>query len=137
MPVNLDSLKKTAAKESAVFLGLLFFGLLILPFAVYIVGKSVFGEYGVSVRMVRTERWKYIERADEGPWQLFDLAADPGEKINLCGNPEHADIQATFEQRLHEFFAAYSDPLWNLWKPDGTSKHLHTKKRPRRIGGKP
>ena len=46
MPVNLDSLKKTAAKESAVFLGLLFFGLLILPFAVYIVGKSVFGEYG-------------------------------------------------------------------------------------------
>jgi hypothetical protein len=46
MPVNLDSLKKTAAKESAVFLGLLFFGLLILPFAIYIVGKSVFGEYG-------------------------------------------------------------------------------------------
>ncbi len=46
MPVNLDSLKKTAAKESAVFLALLFFGLLILPFAVYIVGKSVFGEYG-------------------------------------------------------------------------------------------
>ena len=46
MPVNLDSLKKTAAKESALFLGLLFFGLLILPFAVYVVGKSVFGEYG-------------------------------------------------------------------------------------------
>ena len=46
MPVNLDSLKKTATKESALFLGLLFFGLLILPFAVYIVGKSVFGEYG-------------------------------------------------------------------------------------------
>jgi arylsulfatase A-like enzyme len=92
----------------------------------------VFGEYGVSVRMVRTDRWKYIERADEGPWQLFDLAADPGEKINLHGNPEHAEIQATFEQRLHEFFAAYSDPLWNLWKPDGTSKHLHTKERPRR-----
>ncbi len=46
MPVNLDSLKKTATKESALFLSLLFFGLLILPFAVYIVGKSVFGEYG-------------------------------------------------------------------------------------------
>jgi hypothetical protein len=48
MPVNLDSLKKTAAKESAIFLCLLFFGLLMLPLAVYMVGKSVFGEYGGS-----------------------------------------------------------------------------------------
>lgn len=46
MPVNLDSLKKTATRESALFLFLLFFGLVILPFAVYTVGKSVFGEYG-------------------------------------------------------------------------------------------
>jgi hypothetical protein len=46
MPVDPDSLKKTATKETALFLGLLFFGLLILPFAVYLVGKSVFGEYG-------------------------------------------------------------------------------------------
>ena len=46
MPVNLDSLKKTATKESVVFLCLLFLGLLILPLAVYVVGKSVFGEYG-------------------------------------------------------------------------------------------
>lgn len=46
MPVNPASLKKTATKESALFLCLLFFGLLILPFAVYMVGKSVFGEYG-------------------------------------------------------------------------------------------
>lgn len=46
MPVDHDSLKKTATKESALFLGLLFFGLLILPLAVYLVGKSVFGEYG-------------------------------------------------------------------------------------------
>ena len=46
MPVDLNSLKKTATKESALFLSLLFFGLLILPFAVYLVGKSVFGEYG-------------------------------------------------------------------------------------------
>ncbi|MBL7044547.1 MAG: sulfatase-like hydrolase/transferase [Pirellulaceae bacterium] len=91
----------------------------------------LFGEYGKSIRMVRTDRWKYIERADEGPWQLFNLAADPGEKTNLHGNPEHAAIQATLQQRLHEFFASYSDPLWDMWKPGGTSKHLHTKERPR------
>ena len=90
----------------------------------------VFAEYGVAARMVRTDRWKYIERAKEGPWQLFDLAADPGEKINLCGNPDHAETQATVRQQLHGFFAAYSDSQWNLWKPDGTSKHLHPKQRP-------
>ncbi|MCH8335613.1 MAG: hypothetical protein IIC61_06940 [Proteobacteria bacterium] len=46
MPLNPESIKKTAAKESALFLCLVFFGLVMLPFAVYMVGKSVFGEYG-------------------------------------------------------------------------------------------
>ena len=91
----------------------------------------VFGEYGVSLRMIRTDRWKYIERADEGPWQLLDLVADPAEKINLHGSSEAAEIQATLQRRLHQFFATYSIPLWNMWKPSGTSKHLHTKERPR------
>ncbi len=48
MPLNPESMKKTATKESALFLCLVFFGLVILPFAVYMVGKSVFGEYGGS-----------------------------------------------------------------------------------------
>ncbi len=48
MPVNIESLKKTATKESALILCLLFFGLLILPLAIYMVGKSVFGDYGGS-----------------------------------------------------------------------------------------
>jgi hypothetical protein len=48
MPANPDSLKNIATKESALFLCLLFFGLVILPFAVYMVGNSVFGEYGGS-----------------------------------------------------------------------------------------
>lgn len=46
MPVSPDSLRKTATRETAIFLGLLFLGLLILPIAVYLVGNSVFGEYG-------------------------------------------------------------------------------------------
>lgn len=92
----------------------------------------VFGEYGEWARMIRTDRWKYIARADERPGQLFDLAADPGEKVNLHGKPAHAEIEATLEKRLHRFFTTYSDPLWDMWKPGGTSKHLHTKKRPRR-----
>ena len=46
MPVNIESLKKTAIRELATFLGLMFCGLLILPLAIYMVGNSVFGEYG-------------------------------------------------------------------------------------------
>ncbi len=46
MPVSPDSFKNTATREIALFLGLLFLGLLILPIAVFMVGDSVFGEYG-------------------------------------------------------------------------------------------
>ncbi len=48
MPANPDSLKKIATKESALFLWLLFFGLVILPLAVYRVGNAIFGDYGGS-----------------------------------------------------------------------------------------
>jgi uncharacterized membrane protein len=46
MSANSASLKKTVTRESALFLCLMFIGLVILPYAVYLVGKSVFGEYG-------------------------------------------------------------------------------------------
>jgi hypothetical protein len=35
-------------KEAALFTGLLFFGLVILPIAIWFVGKAVFGVYGGS-----------------------------------------------------------------------------------------
>ena len=46
MPISPETIKKTAKRESALFLCLLFAGLLVLPLAVYFVGNSVFGEYG-------------------------------------------------------------------------------------------
>ncbi len=46
MPVNSESVKKTVIRELATFLCLVLFGLLILPLAIYMVGKSVFGEFG-------------------------------------------------------------------------------------------
>ena len=45
MPVKIESFKKTAIRELALFLCLLFSGLLLLPIAIYAVGQSVFGEY--------------------------------------------------------------------------------------------
>jgi len=46
MVETIDSFKKLARRELAIFFSLLFFGLLILPLAIYFVGNAVFGEYG-------------------------------------------------------------------------------------------
>ncbi len=40
------SLKSTARSESVIFLALLLVGLIVLPALVYLVGHTVFGEYG-------------------------------------------------------------------------------------------
>ncbi len=39
-------LRRRATKEVALLAGLLFFGLIIMPLAIYSVGQSVFGTYG-------------------------------------------------------------------------------------------
>lgn len=37
--------KQIALKEAALFLGLLFFGFVLMPIAIYLVGEEVFGDY--------------------------------------------------------------------------------------------
>ena len=44
--VTPDTLKRTARTELALFVFLLFFGLVLAPIALYLVGERVFGEYG-------------------------------------------------------------------------------------------
>lgn len=41
-----NSLKNIARKETALFFGLLFIGLVLMPIAIYLVGGKVFGAYG-------------------------------------------------------------------------------------------
>ncbi|MDH3614126.1 MAG: hypothetical protein OEU90_01985 [Gammaproteobacteria bacterium] len=41
-----NALKQAAVKETALFLGLLFFGFVLMPIAIYWVGQDVFGRYG-------------------------------------------------------------------------------------------
>ena len=45
MTVNPATFRKSATRETLLFLGLLFIGLLVLPLSIYLVGKSVFGDY--------------------------------------------------------------------------------------------
>ena len=46
MAAKHSPLKRIAVRESALFAGFLLVGLLVLPIAVFVVGKSVFGAYG-------------------------------------------------------------------------------------------
>ena len=48
MAATTSNLKKTATRELALFLTLLFVGLVVLPLLIYMVGNALFGDYGGS-----------------------------------------------------------------------------------------
>ena len=74
-----------------------------------------------TVRAVRTDNWKYVERLKGGPRELYDLSKDPGELRNLVDQPAVGPIRKQLRQRLHKFFDRYADPKYDLAK-GGTSK---------------
>jgi len=82
--------------------------------------NTVFYEFE-TVRAIRTDQWKYVERLDQGPRELYDLSQDPGEVQNLADQPAVQSIQQELRERLHEFFDRYADPKFDLAK-GGTSK---------------
>lgn len=82
--------------------------------------NSVFYEYE-TVRAIRTDDWKYIERFEGGPNELFDLRKDPGERNNLIDQPNLAETQKKLAGQLQRFFDKYVDPQYDLWN-GGVSK---------------
>jgi arylsulfatase A-like enzyme len=70
----------------------------------------VYDEYG-PVRMVRTREWKYVHRHPDGPHELFDLVADPGERTNRIVDPSAATMRDSLARRLDGWFAKYVDPV--------------------------
>lgn len=64
------------------------------------VRDCVFGHYGDSQRMIRTDRWKLIHYPLVGKYQLFDLSADPNELENLAGDPQHAQLLDRLRAKL-------------------------------------
>jgi arylsulfatase A-like enzyme len=55
---------------------------------------------------IRHGRWKYIEGREEGTWQLFDLEADPGERVNL--HDVEAETAAALAGRLEAWRQAHA-----------------------------
>jgi arylsulfatase A-like enzyme len=60
-------------------------------------------------RGIRTDRYKLIYYDDLGEWELFDLAEDPDEQVNLFGSAEHAAIAASLRDRLVALARWYED----------------------------
>jgi hypothetical protein len=84
MPDSSQQLKRTLQKETALFLSLFFAGIVLLPVAIYLVGQSVFGEYGghgfsdfyaslhYELRAGQKVSW-YLVLSPYLGWQLFRL----------------------------------------------------------------
>ena len=67
------------------------------------------GHKRIPLRCWRTREWKYVE-STEGDDELYDLCADPGESVNLAGDPDHRDMRTELRQQLLRECAATGDP---------------------------
>ena len=77
-----------------------------------------FAEFG-DVRMIRTRRHKLVTRQGSGAVQLFDLADDPAESVNLAGEPEHANLVTRLTVALDTHFGRYESLEHSGRRPGG------------------
>ena len=73
--------------------------------------KDVFYEQE-ETRGIRTPEFAYWKRISGiGEPELYDMQKDPGQTINVYGNPEYASVVKELDQKLTSFFAEYVDPI--------------------------
>ncbi len=77
--------------------------------------NRVFYEYE-TLRAVRTEDWKYVERYQDGYDELYHLAEDPEELHNLISDPAAEGKKAELKSAMDAFFKEYSTEKYNLWE---------------------
>ncbi len=75
----------------------------------------VFGEYQY-LRMIRTDRWKYVHRTEGFPSQLFDLLLDEREKWNVIKEADHPDRVKELREDLQSWFRERGCESWDAWK---------------------
>jgi arylsulfatase A-like enzyme len=79
-----------------------------------------------TTRAIRSERWKYVARFPNGPYELYDMQADPQERFNTYGQPGTEAVQTQMAQKLDGFFTYYVDPQYDLWKGGKSKAKRHT-----------
>jgi arylsulfatase A-like enzyme len=75
-----------------------------------------------NTKMVRMGDWK-LTLDSEGNGELYDLAADPAELVNLYGRPDHAATQLALTTELLQ---------WTIRTEDDLPGGRYTRKRPNR-----
>jgi len=83
--------------------------------------KPVLSTWYYKNHAVRSENYRYIHYRDGGE-ELYDHRTDPGEHINLAGNPDYADIIAE-----HKNYLPKNDALpagSKEWKGDNLDRRL-------------
>ena len=80
--------------------------------------QTLFGQYDLkhsgtaNMRMIRTRKWKLVRHLEAGSEnELYDLANDPDEKVNLWGQKQAKEIQSEMNQRLIDKMKQLKDPL--------------------------
>jgi len=71
--------------------------------------QTEYGEYG-DLRMIRTPEFKLVRRYPDGPDDLFDLANDPGETLNLADDPRYTETRSKLLVQLESWYAQHDDP---------------------------
>ncbi|WP_156285917.1 sulfatase-like hydrolase/transferase [Oceanivirga salmonicida] len=66
----------------------------------------VYDEYGPT-RMIRNDKYKYIHRYPDGPYEFYNLELDPEEKINEINNEKYFDIIDEMRNKLEIWFLNY------------------------------
>lgn len=85
---------------------------------------AIFGEYG-TVRMIRTARWKLVQRHPNGPHELYDLDTDPHEFRNLYGQEQHTPITGRLDHQLSQYFDTYAQPERTGLRVTELPRHNH------------
>jgi arylsulfatase A-like enzyme len=95
-------------------------------FAPFLVGGSVpwdntvFYEY-INTRAIQTDEWKYVKRLLQKPNELYDMANDPGERVNLADDPQYQSVREELDAHMTAFYDRFANPRWDIWK-GGTAK---------------
>ncbi len=85
---------------------------------------AVFYEFE-NLRCIRTDTHKYVHRHPNGPHELYDLADDPDEFVNLVEDPGHHDLRDDLRRRLFAFYDVYAEPQYDMWKGGTSQVRIH------------
>jgi arylsulfatase A-like enzyme len=77
----------------------------------------------ITVRAVIDGDWKYVKRLFGEPSELYHLARDPNETLNLINHPEHRDVMSRLDKDLDAFFDMHASPKFDIWR-GGTGKAI-------------